>query len=354
MPAIDNSLHMLNPYKFATYQFMRQYFSKSPAMYVNYYRDTTISGTKYRMFSYNDIMFRMILPFEAKFSTYDPGDFPSGLFPVDASSSLNKSAEWIHRNVPMNGCLPKDFRNVRNQSDPYFDKRISSGNRLETYMGESDPTITVPPTQNYAQTEQSHTSDDYFYPYHGSIFAAVIPVFTLNKVLKHREMREFAFNGEYHPTFPPNFFSTYTRTNYKQDAVTFEKYNNLQSTTLLASYNIDPGVYFESVNSLNNNTCNNVFMNTGVISQYNGTARSYYDDTLANVYDTWSLGTHTMNFASVGSETEATNHSALRLLGKLINNGTFGKNNMPNGINFMEIDMIHGLATHSHFYDRVL
>ena len=163
MPSIP---HMLNPYKFATYEFMRQYFSISPTMYLQYNNgSTSIPGEgNVRNYAYNDILKRMILPLESKFNGYS--DTPK--------------AETMYRDYSATS-----------------DKYIRSGN-----YEDSDLFVNLDYEGNY------------FYGYHGQIFAAFIPIRTVFNVLRHREYETYTIQNIDYPIFTSNFYSTHTRTEY--------------------------------------------------------------------------------------------------------------------------------------------
>ena len=330
----ESTLHMLNPYKFATWQFMRQYFSVSPQMYFQY---PDVNLTK---FSYNELFYRTILPFEAKFNR-TTGNINTNV----TIGGYTYNQEWAYNNIPFQSCLPRDFKNLRNPNDTNFDKKILSGNIQEL----NSTAWNHGPVPHYYQSHEQ-TPTDYFLPYHGSIFAAVIPVFTLNKVLKHKEMVTASYydgvTTRNVDIVPPNFFSTYTRTSYPQYYGEFSNTNLDDQLANMQGVPITPTP----------TRFNEVFAATGLYSRYFGERRTVvngntlHDDTLPYSQDASLSSSCFNNFNFAGKGYGSYNTSAFRVLNKIANNiDTPNFNN----INIIESDMIYGMAHHTNTYIRV-
>lgn len=311
----ENVLHMLNPYKFATWQFMKQYFSVSPSMYLNY----TNTGTSD---SYNKLFYKLIMPFEPKFET-TTGDL-SHTTNLDGHEC---TTEWAYNNIPKRYCLQRDFHNFRKPNELNYDKRILSGNN---YISATDKG-----TFENGGSVYEGDQTNYFYPYHGGIFAAVIPIFTLNRVIKHREI--YWDSALSQPVASPNFFSTYTRTAYPQGSFAAYLNGNTTSVDSGVSLTSDPPEY------------NLIFANSGTRSQFIGTRTCDADGATYtyNMYEQFQYS-NDMNFTSPGYTTASNNISAFKVLNQIMNNSF----SYPTDVTEIETDMIYGMSTHSNTHTR--
>jgi len=134
-----NNLRMLNPHKFATYQFMKQYFSVSPYMFMNFTNPTDASD-----YSYNDII-HMLDPFLNEFKHRD------------------KSTEIGSENEV----------NLPNAVSQYNNNLARNSFDIIDHFGYYNSTAT---TGNPCMANVD---------FHGSIFAAFIPVYALNRTKLH-------------------------------------------------------------------------------------------------------------------------------------------------------------------------
>lgn len=136
-----NNLRMLNPHKFATYQFMKQYFSVSPKMFMNF--TNPVDPTDY---SYNDII-HMLDPFLNEFKHRDKSTVIANENEVNLPNAISQYNNTIARN---------------------------SFNIID-HFGYLHPQAATCPSRN--------TVD-----YHGSIFAAFIPIFTVDRTRLHKSI----------------------------------------------------------------------------------------------------------------------------------------------------------------------
>ena len=285
-----NLPHMLNPYKFATYEFMRQYFSVSPSMYLQFSNGVTnipLHGDVAN-YSYTDLFKVMIQPFEPKFEA---------------------------------------FYDTMITGDEYRDY---SANRHKYIRGGNE------------DSEQlfNYDNNNYYYHYHGSIFASFIPIYTPFGVFRHRE-----YENDTSPVFTSNFYSTHNRTEYPSRGFSFSASGSdfdlvgetSGANAVTGSYSPDP-----------NGRYNIIVNNKGLYSSYFG-HRTFSLNGDTDVYfpadnDGYK---YYMSFTNPGGNQHTL--PAYKLLNKILTNS----DSYFYGMVEMEFDLIVGKNTHSEELARV-
>lgn len=172
------NLRMLNPHKFATYQFVKQYFSVSPNMFMNFTNPTDAND-----YSYNDII-HMIEPFLNEFK-------------LSSKTSTITTLDEVN--------LPDTASQYNN------DMAINSFNIIDQF--------------GYYEGAYSYSQSQAKVNFHGSIFAAFVPIHTLSRVNKHSDIGYELDNqlgiGMHHNystlIYDANFYSTGINTGYIMD-----------------------------------------------------------------------------------------------------------------------------------------
>lgn len=173
-----NNLRMLNPHKFATYQFVKQYFSVSPYMFMNFTNPTDATD-----YSYNDII-HMLDPFLNEFKHRDKATEIGSENEVNLPNAVSQYNNNLARN---------SFDIIDHFG--YYNGTTTTGNPC---MANVD--------------------------FHGSIFAAFIPVYALDRTKIHTHIGKNLgnpFTGDGHgytdQVYDYTFYSTGGYSSYLVD-----------------------------------------------------------------------------------------------------------------------------------------
>lgn len=285
--------HMLNPYKFATYEFMRQYFSVSPSMYLQFSNGTTNIPTVGNVanYSYTDLFKVMIQPFEPKFQAY-------------ADTMIQEDR-------------------YRDYSSPEH-KYIRGGNESSS---------------GYPINIDGY-GNNYYYHYHGSFFASFIPIYTPFGVFRHRE-----YEDDTSPVFTSNFYSTHNRTRYPSRGFTFT--SSGKSFDLVGETSGNANSVTGSYSPGENGRYNIIVNNKGLYSSYFG-HRTFSLNGAPSTYFPGDMDAYKyyMSFTNPGGN--STTLPAYKLLNKILTNNA----DYIGGMVEMEFDLIVGKNTHSQQLSR--
>lgn len=292
--------HMLNPYKFATYEFMRQYFSVSPSMYLQFSNGTTNIPTVGNVanYSYTDLFKVMIQPFEPKFK-------------ANADTMIAEDR----------------YRDYSIQKDKY----IRGGNESSSgYPINIDDYV-----------------NNYYYHYHGSFFASFIPIYTPFGVFRHKEYEDRYYEHDGNVVFTSNFYSTHNRTSYPSREFNFTASGKSFDLVGETSGNDNSVTAAESYLPAADRRYNIIVNNKGLYSSYfghrtfslNGVTTTYFptDDNTYKYY---------MSFTNPGGN--STTLPAYKLLNKILTNNA----DYIGGMVEMEFDLIVGKNTHNQQLSR--